>query len=84
LLPHYAAAMNTRTAILTRIERFLAAHDMSESRFGMLVCKDHKLVDRLRRESVTLARIEAAEAFMDRYDREPPKAAPSGATRVQA
>ena len=59
--------MTTREAIVSRVEAFLARHQMTERRFGLMVCNDHKLVDRLRRESVTLARIEAAERFMDAY-----------------
>lgn len=56
--------MKTREAILSRIEAFIAANGMTERRFGLLAANDHKFVDRLRRQSVTLARIEAAERFM--------------------
>jgi hypothetical protein len=73
--------MTTREAIVSRVEAFLAQHRMSERRFGLLVCNDHKLVDRLRRDSVTLARIEAAERFMDGYQ---PSAAPPRAPQPKA
>jgi hypothetical protein len=56
--------MTVREAILQRIGAYLASTSMSERTFGMRVCGDHKLVSRLRQSSVTLERIEKAEAFM--------------------
>ncbi len=58
------ALMTFREAILARIGAYLAATSMSERSFGLHVCGDHKLVSRLRSRSVTLDRIEKAEAFM--------------------
>lgn len=59
--------MTTREALLARIELFLGQHGLSERRFGILAANDHKLIDRIRYQSVTLARIEATERFMDSY-----------------
>ena len=59
--------MNTREQLLTAIGSFLALHGMTERRFGMLVANDHKFMDRLRHQSVTLERIERAERFMAEY-----------------
>jgi hypothetical protein len=67
--------MTTREAILARVSAYIARHGISESRFGTLVARDHKLVPRLRTESVTLERIERAEQFMADYaDRLPDEA----------
>lgn len=64
--------MSTREAILARVARFIAHHGISERRFGELVANDHKLVARMRSQSVTLERIERAEQFMDRHRDELP------------
>lgn len=56
--------MTFREAILARISAYLSETAMSERSFGLHVCGDHKLVSRLRSSSVTLDRIEKAEAFM--------------------
>lgn len=59
--------MSTREALLARIAAFLETNGLSERRFGILAANDHKLVERIRHQSVTLARIEAAERFMAAY-----------------
>jgi len=57
--------MDTRTTILSRIEAFIAAQDLSEREFGIKSVNDPKFVRRLRAGfGVTLRSIERAEAFM--------------------
>lgn len=68
--------MSTREAILGRVARFLERHGLSERRFGELVARDPKFVSRLRSKSVTLSRIERAEAFMARHAEALPADAP--------
>jgi hypothetical protein len=59
--------MNTRSTILSRIEAFMADHDMTEREFGLRAVNDNKFIPRLRRGyGVTLRSIERAEAFMSR------------------
>jgi hypothetical protein len=59
--------MTVRDILLTRIERFCAAHDMTERRFGLAAVGDHKFIGRLRQGKATLALITRAETFMDSY-----------------
>lgn len=56
--------MTTREALLAGIEAFLLRSGMTERQFGVAAVNDHKFLARLREQSVTLDRIERAEAFM--------------------
>lgn len=56
--------MATRANLIASIEAFCIRHAISEARFGVLACNDAKLCRRIRFGSVTLARIEAIEAFI--------------------
>lgn len=57
--------MDTRQAVLAKIEAFLQRSGMSARRFGIEATGDHKLVKRLRSGAgVTLTVIEKAERYI--------------------
>lgn len=56
--------MNIRQDLLERIAAYCAAHEISETTFGLRAVNDGKLVGRLRRgEGVTLATVEKVIKF---------------------
>jgi len=57
--------MDTRAALLARIDAFLAERQMTERAFGLTVAHNHKLVSRLRGGyGVTLGTIERINSFI--------------------
>ncbi len=63
--------MKTRERIIARIERFLTETGMTAREFGLQSVGDHKFVARLKQGTVTLSRIERAEAFIGAYKPRP-------------
>ncbi len=54
-------------AFLEDIEAFIAEHGMSESKFGLLVVNDNKLVKRVRNGGVTLRTVTKIQDYMRQY-----------------
>jgi hypothetical protein len=64
--------MQTRQQILSRIETFRTRHGFGRVRFGVEATGNREFVRELERgDSITLARIEKAEAFMSAYEAAP-------------
>ena len=62
--------MSTRAQILARIDAFLASSGLSHWQLGREAVHDHCLVQRLRTgKGVQLTTIEAAEAWMDTWEK---------------
>jgi hypothetical protein len=61
--------MQTRQVLLSRIETFMARHGFGRVRFGVEATGYREFVRELERgDSITLRRIEKAEAFMTRFE----------------
>lgn len=64
--------MSIRGLFIERLRTFLATHGVGRGEFGTLAVADRKFVRHLEMgKPITLARIEAAEAFMARIDGAP-------------
>jgi hypothetical protein len=57
--------------LLSNIERFRAAHNLTERQFGKLVLNDHHFVDQLRQgRDLRMSTVERVRSFMANYSPE--------------
>lgn len=71
-----------RATLLEKINHFCTSHDVLRTHFGQLAVGDRDFVGDLERgASITLSRLERAEAFIDGYSPSNSDAIPSAANR---
>lgn len=59
--------MNLVAQAVDRIEKYLKASGMTESRLGLLSCANARAVQRVRDKSATIGTLEAILAYIDQH-----------------
>lgn len=61
--------MSLREKFVADVEAFIKRHDMHQTTFGLLSCRDGSFYARIKAGTIGLKRMERAREFMDEYDK---------------